>query len=457
MDMLKERQNTSILDRISRVAAWVGVPRDFKDDLVQEAWILCSYYAQKQGRLIEELSTTEIRLRCFEARRKILAPKQEMLVDNVVELESYDVARESERQHDVLEDMMRQENARGSTHDIEALAWVLETHPTLKLTPSQYDLWEIYRGDPYGRWKAKKARERGVTRQNVANIVRVVRKKLECAVDLIRLWDGNVLPFFEKYSAQWNSRIHPLQVKRILWSILSPRVGESIPRKTRRYFRDILPAIGTEAVRLLTEEQRALKEDRANVHNLLTGYYMLVTASHIVRNGIGSTQTPLFQNVENPPWLTRQFERRATMLTSTHGRDTYHAMLKQHLGGNSADGKRDAGYTLAYYGGASEDEAQRFLASNGEAFITQYRVDAVISEVYKNLGEKMYQESHEWGDVNFMRLCLVHAYYPFEARLLPECSRNALATICQKSLHSHDSFVVLRAERWLYEIQMLRP
>lgn len=451
MDMLKERQNSSILGRISKVATWVGVPRDFKDDLVQEAWILCSQYAGERGKNIEDLSTTEIRLRCFEARRRILTPKQEILVDDEVELESYDEVHKNESRHNILEDMVREEEVRRSIHDIETLQWVLETHPTLKLTPMQYDLWEIYRGDPYGRWKAKKARERGVTRQNVTNIVGVVRTKIECAIDLIRLWEGDILPFFEKYSTQWNSP----RVKKILWSILSPRVGESIPRKTRHYFCDILPTMGTTAVQLLAEERRSLRENKANAHNLLSGYYMLVTASHIIRNDIGSARMPLFQIVENSPWLMRQFERRATMLTSTRGRNTYHTMLKQHLESNSRDGKRDAGYTLAYYGGASENEAQRFLASNGEAFITQCRIDAVISEVYKNLGEKMYQSSSEWEDVNFLRLCLVYAYYPFEVRLLPERSRNALATICQKSLHSLDPFVVSRAEQWLHEIQRL--
>ena len=80
--------------------------------------------------------------------------------------------------------------------------------------------------------------------------------------------------------------------------------------------------------------------------------------------------------------------------------------------------------------------------------------ETVIRRLYANIRIARYATS-EWLDINILRVILMQKYFPFSQHPISVHSRNALITICQKSLHSKDPFVVAHAERLLYEVNAI--
>lgn len=455
-------QTTALFERIAKIGQWVGVPHDLKDDLIQEAWILCTEYAQKRGKPIESLSNTEIRLRCFEARRKILPQTREVLVDDI---SSFCDSRESQNalivpsQQETLEDIMRDEEIRKQSANLEKLQWVLEVHPTLKLTPRQAELWQIYRGSPYGRWRADRARNLGVTRQNVSNIVRVVRKKAEAAADLIRLWEGDVLPFFEKYGKEWART----PVRKLIWDVLRYHTGVDLPLTLREHFIPLQSAMVDYAYGIFDEQRMKMGQNgEGDAAKLAMGYNLLISGVHI-EPADSVTQKKVFQlrgnfsqDVPRIPWVLYRFVERAAHLADGNARGDHRAQLKEWIYTKVKEGRAFANYALAYYECVDIACAHKFIAHDGKCDFPCINYAPMISRLYNNARIPRYSTSTVWMDINFLRIALAHAHYSLSQNSISNNSRNALITICQKSLHSRDPFVVSQAERLLHTLKNLQ-
>ncbi len=438
-------KTTALLERISRIGQWVGVPNDLKDDLTQEAWILCSEYARAHGRMASALSTTEIRLRCFEARRKLLMPRHEMLVDDIVKV-SDEITSQHSQQQDALEDMVREEEVVRYTSNAETVQWVLMHHPKLKLTPAQCALWEIYRGNPYGRWKAERARALGVTRQNVANITAVVRKKIEAAADLTRLWEGDILPFFEKYSTGWATS----PIRRVVWDVLRVHQKNAVPHTMQKRFERIQSAVFAHVYERLTRHGNGSMP--SNAHDLSVTYNMLITATHMSPSSSCARQYYfMLKDMKQRSWMLYRFVRRAGHLIMPEARQSHGEWLKEKIFTRDEEGRRFAQYAIAYYEGTTPAEAARLLVTDGDAIIQSVSYTPVIRRLYNNLRITRYRTG-PWTDINILRVLLMQTHFPFDQYPLSLSCRNALMTICQQSLHSADAFVVSRAERMLAEL-----
>lgn len=440
------------LERIRKVSVGVGVPFGLRDDLVQEAWVRCTEYARQRGRVVEDLSNTEIRHRCYEARRVVLPPRRELVTDDVEALAPCDEAHEA-----ALDAVMRGDLVRRRCSDAARVRFVLRAHPTLTLTDRQL---ACYRALAEGRrgTQAALARSQGISRQGVANTARVVRRKVAAAVDLVRLWDGDVLPFFEKYGNSWANE----SIQRLLWSTLRPREGVAIPASFTRSFHDLQPQLLAAATATFLHAQRAIASgSQAPVRGLARAYNLLVTAAHIPESG-DRTAALLGEltalGVHRYSWILHRFIRRAAHLVDANARAEHERWLAERVRLRDASGASFAQYAITYYNGAGLGDEEQFLASDGRAPATTIDYGVVIGRLYDNLRITKYRTTPVWDDINYLRLALMDTHFPLR-RHLPRTHRswNAVRTICQRALHSPSPLVVSHAERLLRDTPTPAP
>lgn len=429
-------QEVALLSKIQRVASRIGIKPELKDDLVHEAWIKSKEYAQKIGRPLDRLSFFEIKLRCLEARRKILPDAREITTKEV------DAIADVPDTHDVVADIIAREDVRKQRADAETVAWILREHPTLKLTATQADLWRIHCGCPTDRWRARRARELGVTRQNVSNIMRVVRKKVDAAVDLTSLWEGNVQPFFEKYGHHWNAP----GIKKTIWNVVMPYSGVTVPDAMRLLFKPLVEPMVAHAGRLLAAEKRTLDEKHGDPQKLSQGYFLAKTAAYI-----DSSSEKIFA-LPGETWMLHRFSEMANCLTEPRNMEAHREYLCERFYAHDVEGRRLASYSLAYARGAQPEDTARFLSSNGTVSFTSYNYGPVIAHTYRNLRNRLFQTSPHWSDINLLHPLLMFTYYPPNFSTWSPQSVQSLKTICQHSLTSSHPFVVKRALRLLAEL-----
>jgi len=429
MEQASPLQAQEILGRISSVARQVGIRKGLQGDLIQETWLRCAEYARKNGRLIQGLSPTEIRFRCLEARRSLLP--HNLLGAEIVGSASVDpiLPEESGKNQNLVDEL-------------------LSSHPTLRLTPLQSDLWSTCREDPDGRWKAAKARELGCSRQNVANIVGLVRKKVRDAVEISRLLEGDLLPFFQKTNSGWA----PAPLRHLVWSLLRNKSGDSIPESLRGRFEAIEgPMMNLALQTLEREDLRIQRGDPLDSTRLSLAYNLLVTAFHIRPEGTLARQglDELMAKIPARSWVLYRFVLRAGHLANPRHREAHKEWLKERILKRDEEGLHFAGYAIAYYGGTPEAETRQLLEGDGKSVPRSFSYEPVLQRLYDNIQIPRYSSSPVWMDINFLRIVLMEAHFPFDSHPLSPCGRNTLRILCQKSLHSRDPFVVESAGGFL--------
>ena len=259
MENVNERP--PLLDSIRAHAFRLGIQPRFLEDFVQEAWLLCHEYSEERKRDISALSYTEIHHRCLEARRRVIPGSREVLG-----VEAFEPSCESSEGESQSRDELRQ------------LDFVLKNHPTLKLTPLQKVIWEQYAHDPKGRWKSEKAKEISCSRQNIVNITSLLRKKCESGLDLIRLWNGDVSQFFNKYNDGWATS----SLRSLLWSVLRNRAGEEVAPEMRRHFVLLEDSMFQKVLEMLEKAQKKIeagvglkRKDISLIYNLLISSFQI--------------------------------------------------------------------------------------------------------------------------------------------------------------------------------------
>ncbi len=448
-----ERKN-ALLERISKIGQWIGVPANLKQDLVQEAWILCSEYALGRKKSVETLSNTEIRLRCFEARRKVLPPTHEVCVEDVAEFESDEIANNDSYRPGILEELMRDEEMQKYTSNFETLQLILAHHPTLKFTEKQITLWDVFRDNPRGRWKAEEARKLGVTRQNVTNIVGALRKKVEMAADLVRLWDGDVIGFFEKY----RSDLSGLKCEKILWSMMRSSVSTPVLMNMQKNTVHQVSAMLDCGRQVICQLKRPPYEMNIPADRFVVVFHLLRTAWLAARL-YPAVAPKVIDTLETltTPGLLLQLKHVAFRKMLPDELNHQCEIIKYnllHLNEGSAIETDIFSLLMLYnkllfYNMVSYDELNRYIQNNGNTVFTRMRMEGIITFTYVQFFSKKYNYTTKKLNFNFLRLLLIFKSYRPDFKKLPTNSRNALITICQKSLHSQDAFVVSQAERLL--------
>ena len=448
-----ESKKTQLFARIKNQAKWIMANPSLREDLIQEAWLLACEYAEKRGKPYDELSSTEIKYRCLEAAKKVRSPANELPLE--IQTEDGVIAREVVSPENVLEDILAREETNRYTRNAEKLAWVLINHPALHLTPRQAALWQIYRDNATGRWRAAYAREHGVTRQNISNITRVIKRKVQAGADLIRLWDGDVDYFFDRYNTGWA----PAPIRNLIWYLFRDRADVKIYPEIIENFRAVQGMVLKRAHQLFKKERQLIQDGAMpDAKRLTLGYNLLISAARIDSESRGAHE--MVQELSAVPvsvsWLIRRFALRGAHLIDIRERERHKAEIIEHITKPSEEGRRFAQYAIGYYAGFNAASTKKVLESDGRVALDTLNYQPVISRLYDNVRIPWYTQAPLWSDINFLRLALMATYFPFEHAAIPAHTLNAITTICQKTLHSEDNFVVSEAEKLLAKIGILR-
>ena len=434
-----EEESRFFLERLRRVVRGMGMSTSLREDLAQEAWLSCSEYATKTGRSLLSLSETEIRLRCFESRRSLL-PKRLLVFGAEFEKTPAPSAVPESTNFPCPEGF------------IKDVSFLLQHHPALQLSKLQSKLWELHRENPRGRWFANKAKEVGCSRQNICNVLGVVRKKVEGAHDLVRLFNGDVSFFFEKYNTGWAT----CPIRTLLWSVLRHKSGVNVSIPLQERFRKIESLLFQEALCSIERENRNISTGRASgAKNLSYVYNVMVSAFHVNPESALAKQCldEMSARISPQAWLLRRFVKRAGHIASSASRASHKSWLEERIQKQNSEGVQFAKYAMAYYGGVSSAETKILLESDGRFPVSGVDYVPIIQRLYDNICIPRYSRSATWMDINLLRIVLMEKYYPFRAENIPASSRNALKMVCQKSLHSRDSFVVTEGEKLLKKLE----
>lgn len=385
---------------------------------------------------MDRLSFFEIKLRCLEARRKILPDVREIAGFDETAMNAVPDSR------DIVSDLLQAEDVGRLRADARKVSWILQEHPKLKLSARQRALWNIYRGNPFGRWGSAYAHEHGVTRQDISNIRRTVRRKVEAAADLARLWDGDVRWFFSKHTRGWMDA----KSSQILRPIIYPRVGTTVPLAMRdATIRLLKPMMELGRRILLEEEGPRLPRGDASFNRMAIGYHLLqISALAAPREPSAATAMTALTDELHLPGVFHYIADVLRRNVSVAALEEQHGMLREAvLSGKTAEVNRE---DLFYYRAVPSYVLRQYIVSNGRSDIVDIDAAAFISWSYQNLLITKYATSGLWQDFNFLRVVHVLRRWGRPVASLEPASRNALRTIIQKTLHSTDVVVSREAE-----------
>ncbi len=331
----------------------------------------------------------------------------------------------------------------------DRVQFILAHHPTLRFTARQAQVFQLQNAKERGA-QSHLARTLGVSRQNITNIAHTVRQKIEMATDLARLWDGEVVPFFQNYNTGWATT----PIRTLLWSVFRPRAGLLVAPELFEQFIPLQQCMADEAVKLLEMELHFKRtHGYHDPQRLSLAYNILISAAHIKEGNavFMAAMESLSARALKTSWIIHRFARRAMHLLHQEACEKHGEWLKQCIVDCGVLGRRFAHYAMAYYGGVDEVSTQTLLKSDGTIPPSRWNYEPIIAREYDNIRIPRYR-SQTWDDVNFLRLALMNQHAPLLQSPLSGPSKQSIITICQKALHSQDLFVVRHAEQLLAEM-----
>lgn len=449
-----------IFERLRKEAVWLRLPPNIFEDVVQEAWLLTLGYAAQVGKSLDDLSQTELKFRCLEARRKIRSPYQEKsLEEKWLELSGTDSDLVGADLPAVGEIVETEAGIIGVSPDrLDRLVWLLEIHPALKLTPHQRTLWDLMRRKGEHGWQADYARERAITRQAVSKTAAVIKEKASRAAALLRLAEGDIDYFFGRYGQEWNS----LPLRFTLTELFRPRLGVKVAPKLIKLFLPLKKAIVDKAARVLEEEIRYVNTGNSpRPENLALGGNLFYLADHMEDylpdvmpySSIKSIAEEISRKgIIIGPYFNIAFKLYRHLYDSGSWVKKYIEWLNERFQSGDQTGKDYANYHLAYYHAVPRSKKAEFLRSVGRTPLNEFSYPEIISRTYINTRNSFYVKKPGLLDLNFLRLLLIKKHFPLEMNYLPLSSRHALKVLSQKALHSKEPLVVRGAEEILASV-----
>lgn len=445
--MDQEVAQLRVFERLRTATAWLRVPPDIFDDVVQEAWLLTLDYAAKSGKSLDDLSNTEFRFRCLEATRKIRSPYQErFLGEDVIEL----AAEKLPITEEIVDAEIKTSDS--SEGRLSRLMWLLEVHPVLKLTDHQRTLWDLMRRKDKHGWQVDYARGHLITRQAVNKTAATIRKKVTRAADLVRLAEGELDYFFDRYGKEWN----PWSLRSILTELFRPRLGIQVPPELIRLFLPLQKSILEQAVRILEEETRQVKAGNVpRPEKVALGTNLFYLADHMadyLKNSslIKSVSEEMYRKAINlGPFFDIAFKFHSYLHGSGNWVGKYIEWFNERFQVSDQSGRDYANYHLAYYHAIPPVKKVEFLKSAGTAMPEEFSYPEIISCTYINTRNSFYVRNPSLLDVNFLRFMLIKKHFPLDQRLLPLSTQYALKTLAEKALHSREPLVIQGAEEIL--------
>lgn len=444
--MEKETQQIKLWERIRTQSRWVFVGSNLKEDLTQEAYLLAVEYAEKNNKPLSELSNTEIKFRCFEAARKLR-------LKEITSLEDAGIFEAIPSEENIFENVVRAEEEKINSQKIAEVEWILQNHPALSLTPIQRTIYnELKEVTPRTQniWKAYYARQLGVTRQDIYNIAKVVRRKFEFARDFTELCNGNVSEFFTKYGSEW---VSPFMRRGILNVLLGKRFSEESSPIINR-LRKLYDSMQKYAQEILINQVKKHSDGSFNSTQLARGYHLFMATVWTNPLKAKSWLSELKSEIPHDKWILKRIAsyglRYHSFMNDWMYVERYREWLKYLITHDVNESEWFAGYIVCSYGGGSE-YGQEFLRSGGKFVFPSINTVEVIKETYKKLFTEGYKEYEVLSDIIFLRLILVFKNYPTQN--LRKNAVNSLITLCQKSMHSKDLYVSKEAEKLLIKIK----
>jgi len=435
--MEQEAAQLQLLERLRNQAAWLRLPRDIFEDVVQEAWLLALDYAAKTRKNLGDLSQTELRFRCLEAKRKVSTPYQEIFLgEEWFQSTSIDLPKSAE----IVE--FETKNDSRFKDRTNQLIWLLEAHPALRFTDYQRGIWDLMRHEGKHGWQTAYARQRVVSRQAVAKTVSVIKNKLRAAAALLCLAEGDIDYFFSRYGRQWRPRL----LAKTLGDLFRPPLGVKVPPALVQFLLPAQKPILEKATRLLTDELRQLaRSGLARPENLALGANLYHSADYMIFNS--SDVRSFAEEISNQgtrlgPFFYILFTIAAKTMGPRYRMEDYVYWLKKRLGSNDKLGRSYADFHIAYYYGVPESERMKLLRLVGNTGFEIVDYSPIISRLYNNIKNSLYNTQPHFLDMNFLKLLLIKKYYPFNPTQLSPHSRYALKTIAEKALHSNEPLVV---------------
>lgn len=444
--MDQEAAQLRVFERLRKAAAWLRVPPDVFEDVVQEAWLLALDYAVKSGKSLDDLSNTEFRFRCLEAKRKIIAPHQErFLGEDVIELAAQKLPTTEEI---VGAEIKTSDSSEGR---LSRLTWLLEVHPVLKLTDHQRALWDLMRREGKHGWQVDYARGHLITPQAVNKTVAAIRKKVIRAADLVRLAEGDIDYFFNRYGREWNSR----SLRVTLIDLFRPQLGAGVNPELTQLFLPLQKSFTERAAGILQEEIRHITAgNQPRPENLAFGINIFYSADNMV-------YSPLLKSVAEDicrtgkkigPFFDIAFTRYRYLYSADCWIERYLGWLDEGLRINDPIGRNYANYHLVYYHAVPESDRVKFLRSVGNNTFSKFSYPIIISRAYDNVRNSLYAQNRRLLDLNFLRFLMIKKYFPLELNSLPLYSRHTLKILAQGAIHSKEPLVVRGAEEILTSV-----
>lgn len=428
--MNREAQKIRLFERVREISRWAPVRPEDRQDLIQEAWLLCLEYAGKRGKNLETVSNTEIKHRCYEAARQ-LWPKEITLTFEPAE--------------DDFSEIRRAETEKDAVKKVADIEWILKNHPTIKLSPRQ---WEIYNelknvtARTQNLWKAHYARKLGVTRQDIYNIERRVKRKVEIINDLSRFLQGDILYFLHKYSPRWP--VNPIVRKAIIQPLRSAPVSNQIASRLRALHKEI----NNELTSFLNSPLQRNSDSipRAAILDYFLDVHVLTDINSFSHSSLAAIKTPMPNNQFIDISVRNSLNYRS-LIGDNSPFSEYNERIKYFIKYPDRESLRLAGYTICVYGITDTTHIHKYMESGGKVIPPITNPAPIIKSTYRNMREKFYASSEAAVDYNFLRMLL--ALKQGSSLPLTKTSRNTLKIICQKSRHSSDPFVVREAEKML--------
>ena len=456
MKMATNDQKLKLYERVQKISRWIGIDEELRNDLANEAWISLLDYAAKQQKDLGNISTTEIKYRCLEAARNVRQNNKEKSVESELLIGTSDERANEMIQIEDVHSLQNSALARDAKSiGIDNINWILQNHPKLRLTDHQWNLLRISQ-NKNGRWKADYAREHKVTRQNISKTTQIIAKKVEAAIDLLNLINGDVDQFFQKYASGFFSG-NPL--RNVLWSIFRPPKGTKVKEQLWDSILPLQQLLLDKATQVILQENRRIAMGQSpDPRQLAVGYNLFYTGVYSnIKNNKGAIK--LTESVNNLMATTKKSNFKMMNIAVMGGFsssssslfDQYKEWLKNETLHHDSEGLRSVNYFLAYYDGASVNDYLKILNTDGRNRVHNINYALMVKRLYENLKNTWYDDSN-LQDMNYIKLLLLFSYFPPQFSKLPQYTLNSVLTLSQKALHSKDLFVIQEAKKVLSSI-----
>ena len=447
--MSQESLQIQLFERIKNEARWLRLRPDIFNDVVQEAWILALDYADQKDKKLEDISKTEIKFRCLEAKRNIVQPYKEISVEEEwfssapVKIESVKEIVNEKPKTTLL-----------PQNQIERLDWLLNAHPALRLTDRQADMYQIMiKGEKRG-WQTKYAQENDISRQAVSKAAAIVKNKIGWANNLLQLIDGDIDYFFDQYGYEWKSPI----LKKILRALFRPQLGTEIDPKLTEILKTLKESFLKKSTNLLKKELAKLETDeQLNPKNMILGVNIFYLADNIDHTSLDEEiAKEIWEAGKNAgPFMDIAFGLYDYLYEKGNWVKRYNKWLEERFKVTDDLGLGYAQYHVTHYNATTQAKVEEFVIARKPIDIKPLSYTRIISNTYNNMRTSFYADNTDLLDMNFLRLIIIKKYYPIEIDKLSKNSLQALKTIAQKSMQSNNSFVSEQATKLLSTLKGL--